>query len=78
MLTLSHGTEVQKKMAQDAQTALPVIQFMVNQQANRDQKLGFLVEVTQTLRVVNQGSNVIIRGKVSAEAIEKIMKNAPQ
>jgi len=67
-----------QKMAQDAQTALPVIQFMVNQQANRDQKLGFLVEVAQTLRVTSQGSNVLIRGKVSAEAIEKIMKSAPQ
>ena len=34
-----------------------------------------LFDIAKTLRITNQGSNVLVRGTVSPEVIEKLMKN---
>ena len=52
--------------------------FLTAQLATKDEKLAPLVEIAKTLRITKQGSNVILRGTVSLEVIEKLMKNVPQ
>jgi hypothetical protein len=67
-----------KKMAQDGNGMLLGVKFLVSQQASKDEKLAPLVDVAKTLRLTNQGSNVLLRGTVSVDVIEKLMKNLPQ
>jgi len=67
-----------KKMAQDGTGMLLGVQFLVNQQAKKDDKFAPVVDIVKTLRIANQGSNVILTGTVSMDVIEKLMKNVPQ
>jgi hypothetical protein len=67
-----------KKMAQEATGMLLGVQFLTAQLATKDEKLAPLVEIAKTLRITNQGSNVLLRGTVSLDVIEKLMKNVPQ
>jgi predicted transcriptional regulator len=67
-----------KKMAQDGTGALLGIQFLINQQAKKDEKFAPVVDIVKTLRIANKGSNVILTGTVSMDVIEKLMKNIPQ
>src|SRR5207253_1867813 len=67
-----------KKMAQDGTGMLLGVQFLVAQQAKQDAKFAPVVDIVKTLRITNQGSNVILRGTVSLDVIEKLMKNIPQ
>jgi hypothetical protein len=67
-----------KKMASDGSGMLLVVQVLVGQQAKKDEKFAPLVDVVKTLRITSQGSNVLLRGTVSIDVIEKLMKNIPQ
>jgi hypothetical protein len=67
-----------KKMAQDGNGMLLGVKFLVGQQATKDERLAPLVDIAKTLRLDNQGSNVLLRGTVSLDVIEKLMKNVPQ
>ena len=67
-----------KKMAQDGNGVILLGQLLVNQAAQKDEKLAPVVDVVRTLRITNQGSNVVLRGNVSIEVIEKLMKSIPQ
>jgi hypothetical protein len=67
-----------KKMAQDGNGMLLGVQFLVGQQATKDERLAPLVDIAKTLRLTNQGSNVLLRGTVSLDVIQKLMKNVPQ
>jgi len=50
----------------------------VSQQAKKDEKFAPVVDIVKTLRITNQNTNVILRGTVSLDVIEKLMKNIPQ
>ena len=67
-----------KKMAQDGSGMLLGVQFLVNQQAKKDEKFAPVVDIVKTLRITNQGSNVLLRGTISLDVIAKLMKNIPQ
>jgi hypothetical protein len=69
-----------KEKAEELTNALNGGLFFVRniaaQKAKEDPKLAPAVEVAQTLRVVAQGNNVVLRGEVSYETLGKILKNA--
>jgi hypothetical protein len=64
-----------KKMAQDGTGMLLGAQFLMAQQAKKDDKLAPLIDIVKTLRITTQGSNVLLRGNVSFDVVEKLMKN---
>ena len=67
-----------KKMAQDGTGMLLGAQFLMAQQAKKDDKLAPLIDIVKTLRITTQGSNVLLRGNVSFDVVEKLMKNFNQ
>ena len=67
-----------KKMAQDGTGMLLGVQFLIGQQAKKDEKFAPVVDIVKTLRITNEGSHVLLRGVVSLDVIEKLMKNIPQ
>ena len=67
-----------KKMSQDLNGALLGLQFLVNSRAQNDDKFALLMDVVRTLRITNQGSNIVIRGTISPETIDKAKKKLPQ
>ncbi len=64
-----------KKMAQDGTGMLLGAQFLMAQQAKKDDKMAPLIDVVKTLRITTQGSNVLLQGNVSFDVVEKLMKN---
>jgi hypothetical protein len=66
-----------KKMAQDGTGMLLGVQFLVAQQAKKDEKFVPVVDIVKSLRITNQGSNVLLRGTVTVDVIEKLMKMVP-
>jgi hypothetical protein len=63
-----------KKMVQDGNTMLFLAQSLVGQKAQKDEKFAPAVDVVKTLRITSQGSNVLLRGTISFDVIEKAMK----
>jgi hypothetical protein len=74
----AHDEASAKKMAQDGTGMLLGAQFLMAQQAKKDDKLAPIVDIVKTLRITTQGSNVLLRGNVSFDVVEKLMKNFNQ
>ncbi len=66
-----------KDLAQKGRAALGLLQTLVSVKAKEDEKLLPVVDIVKTLRITNQGSNLVFRGEASLEAIEKLIKNFP-
>ncbi|MCI0639742.1 MAG: hypothetical protein L0Y72_24115 [Gemmataceae bacterium] len=66
-----------KKMSAGGNVALLTVRALVEQRAKEDQKLAPVVDIVKTLRISSQGSNILLRGEVSLDVIEKLMKNLP-
>lgn len=67
-----------KQMAQLGNGGLFAIRNMAAAKAKEDEKFAPLVDIAKTLRLSTQGSNILLRGEVSLDVIEKLMKNLPQ
>jgi hypothetical protein len=67
-----------KKMADFGNASLFFIRTVAAQKAKEDEKLAPIVDIAKTLRVTNQGSNVLLRGEASLDSIERLMKNLPK
>ena len=75
-------------MAKDAQTAetmakmanggLSFVRAMAKKKAEEDERAKIGVDVANTLRISSNGSNVILRGELTAENIDFILKNIPK
>ncbi|MFO0967129.1 MAG: hypothetical protein U0793_16305 [Gemmataceae bacterium] len=66
-----------QKMAQGAQLALGAVKAMVQEKAKTDEKAAIAADVLKTLRVTNMGPNILFRGEITLDALEKIFKNLP-
>lgn len=67
-----------KKMADAANFGLVAVRGMIAQKAQEDAKLQPVVDIAGTLRVTNQGSNVMLRGEVTQENLDRILAFLPQ
>lgn len=67
--------ETAKDFAQKANFGLIVAKGLVAQKAKEDMKLLPAVDILNTLRAEAKGSSLILRGEVSVENIEKLIKN---
>jgi hypothetical protein len=70
--------ETANLLAKQANQFIPLGKFLVMQQANQDQKLLPVVDVMNTLRATVQGTSFLLRGEVTVENIDKLMKNFPK
>lgn len=67
-----------KKMAQIGNASLFFMRTLAAQKAKEDEKLAPIVDIAKTLRITSQGSNILLRGEATVDAIDKLMKNFQQ
>lgn len=72
---LAKDAAAAKAFADQANAGLPVVRFLVAQQAQQDERLAPLVDAVKTLRASAQGSNLILRGELSVENIQKLLQS---
>ncbi|MCS7046970.1 MAG: hypothetical protein NZO58_11485 [Gemmataceae bacterium] len=70
--------ETAKDLAQKANVALLFVKTLATQKAKENEELQPLVEITKTLRVSNDGANMVLRADVSVENLEKLIKVLPK
>jgi hypothetical protein len=70
--------EAAEQLAKLGNGFLIPIRGMIAQKAKEDPKFVPVGEVAQTLRIVNQGNNVVLRGEITFETLGKLLKNLPQ
>lgn len=63
-----------QKMAQGAQFAIGAVKAMVQNKADTDPNAQIAVDVLKTLRVTNMGPNLVFRGEMTVDVVEKIFK----
>jgi hypothetical protein len=66
-----------QKYADAANLGLAFVKMKVAEKAKEDPKLKFAVDVVNSVRVTAQGPNLMIRGQMSFEALQKLMENLP-
>lgn len=69
--------ETSDKMVAVGNFGLLTVRTLAAQKAKEDEKLQPLVDVAKTLRITAEGNNMILRGEVSLENLEKLMKVLP-
>ncbi|MBI3412386.1 MAG: hypothetical protein HY040_29040 [Planctomycetes bacterium] len=67
-----------KELADGSNIGLFFIRSLAEQQAKKDEKLAPLVDIAKSLRVTTQGSNFLLRGEATVEAINQLLKNVPR
>jgi len=66
-----------KTLAQQANFGLFMVKGVVAQKAKEDQKLLPLVDVANTLRATAQGASLLLRGEITLENLDKLIKSLP-
>jgi len=67
-----------KKAADGGNFGLIMIRTMAQEKAKVDEKWLPLVDIAKTLRITSDGNNVLLRGEVTLENLEKLSKNLPK
>ena len=75
MTTLDEETA--KKAAAAANGGLFMVRTLAEQKAKEDANLLPLVDISKTLRITSQGNNLLLRGEITAENLERLLKNLP-
>lgn len=75
---LAKDDDIAKKMAGFGNLAMITLRAFVVQKAQEDPNLQTAVDVAKTFKVTAQGSEVTLRGEISAEAIERLIELAPK
>lgn len=70
--------ETAKKTVALGNFGLLTIRTLAAQEAKKNEQLQPLVEVSKTLRITSEGNNVVLRGEVSLENLEKLIKALPE
>jgi hypothetical protein len=65
--------EAAKKTADGGNFGLIMIRTMVQQKAKEDERLLPLVDVAKTLRISSDGNNVLLRGEVTLDNLQKLI-----
>jgi len=73
----AESDEVAKKLTESANGALRILLTLVRQTAEKDDKYLPFVDVVSVLRFTNQGAEILFRGEVSLNTVEKLMKSFP-
>ncbi len=75
---LAKDDDVAKKMAGFGNLAMITLRAFIVQKAQEEPKLQTAVDIAKTFKVAAQGSEVTLRGEISAEAIERLIELAPK
>ncbi len=70
--------ETAKKTVAAGNFGLLTIRTLAAQKAKEDEKLQPLVDVSKTLRITSEGNNIVLRGEISVENLEKLIKALPK
>jgi hypothetical protein len=73
----AESDEVAKTLTESANGALRILLTLTRQTAEKDYKYLPFVDVVSVLRFTNQGAEILFRGEVSLNTVEKLMKNFP-
>ena len=66
------------RIVEGASGALKFVRAMLAAQAQKDPKVGPIVDVIDTMRFKTMGTNVLMRGEVSYANLEKLIKESPK
>jgi hypothetical protein len=66
-----------KKYAGLGELLIGVAKLKVAEAAKKDQKFLPAVDVLNTFRITSQGSNLVFRGQITFETLEKLLQNLP-
>jgi len=67
-----------KKLAAGGNLALLTVRTMVAGKVKEDPKLQPVLDIANTLRITSQGGNIVLRGEVTIDNIEKLKTNFPK
>jgi hypothetical protein len=70
--------ETAKKTVAYGNFGLLTIRTLAAQKAKEDERLQPLVDISKTLRITSEGNNMILRGEVSIETLERLIKVLPK
>lgn len=73
----SKDEETTKKAVAMGNFGLLTVRTLAAQKAKQDERLQPLVDVAKTLRITSEGNNVVLRGDISLENLEKLIKLVP-
>ena len=74
----SKDEETAKQMVGMGNFGLLAARTAVANKAKEDEKFQPLVDIAKTLRITSEGNNVVLRGEVTLENLEKLIKLAPK
>jgi hypothetical protein len=66
-----------KKYAGLGELLIGAAKLKIAEQAKKDEKFLPAMEILNTLRITSQGSNLVFRGQITFETLEKLMQNLP-
>lgn len=64
-----------KTLAQGAEFGLSMVKAMVQGKADADPKFAIAADILRTLRVSSKGSDLVLRGEITADILERIFKS---
>jgi hypothetical protein len=69
--------ETAKKAAAAANGGLFMVRTLAQQKAKEDANLEPLVDISKSLRITSKGNNILLRGEITTENLERLLKNLP-
>jgi hypothetical protein len=69
--------ETAKKAAAAANGGLFMVRTLAEQKAKENVDLQPLVDISKSLRITSQGNNILLRGEVTTENLQRLIKNLP-
>ena len=67
-----------KQTVQSSNLGLVMVRTLAAQKAKENEQLQPLVDIAKTLRISSEGTNVVLRGEISLENLEKLFKFLPK
>jgi hypothetical protein len=67
-----------RKKAKDWNSMIPVLQVVIDNQAQRDEKFAPLSDIIKSIKITSTGNNVLLKGTMSVDVIEALLNSIPQ
>ena len=74
----SKDKQAAEEMVKLTSVGLAAAKIMLKKRAENDPKLASALDIVSSMRVTSQGNNFILRGEITAKALEKILKDLPK
>jgi hypothetical protein len=75
---IAKDMETARKKAKDWNSMVPIIQALVDNQTQRDEKFAPFSEIIKSIKITSQSNNVLVKGTMSVDVIEALINSIPQ